>query len=87
VDVMRATEMTAANPKHNQEKDHKPRQSNSEQRNGCISDGSKIVHFTDIPAARVFPETIQGILSICPICRQYKGAIRSDVDVSRSFSN
>jgi hypothetical protein len=36
---MWATEMTAANPKHNQEKDHKPRQSNSEQRNGCISDG------------------------------------------------
>lgn len=112
---MRATAMTAANPKHNQEKDHKPHESNGEQRNGCISDGlpakksvsynanrckqtielqfskwmaySEIVHFTDIPAARVFPEAIQRVPSICPICRQHKGAIRSDVDVSRSFSN
>lgn len=84
---MRATAMTAANPKHYQEKDHKPHESNGEQRNGCISDGSEIVHFTDIPAARVFPEAIQRVPSICPICRQHKGAIRSDVDVSRSFSN
>jgi len=36
---MRATAVMAANPKHNQEKDHKPRQSNGEQWNGCISDG------------------------------------------------
>jgi len=36
---MRATAGMAANPKQNQEKDHKPRQSNGKQWNGCISDG------------------------------------------------
>lgn len=79
--------MVAANPKHNQKKHHKPHQGNGEQGNGCISDGSKIMYFADIPATWIFPETIQGVLSVCPICRQDKGAIRSDVYVSRSFSN
>jgi len=84
---MWATAMMAANPKHNQKKEHKPHQGNRKQGNGCISNRSKIVHFTDIPATWIFPETIQGVPAIRPICRQDKGTIRSDVYVSRSFSN
>jgi len=34
---MWATAMMAANPKHNQKKEHKPHQGNRKQGNGCIS--------------------------------------------------
>jgi hypothetical protein len=45
------------------------------------------VHFTDIPAAWIFPETIQRILSVCPVCRQDEGAICSNDCVGRTFSS
>jgi len=34
---MWTTAMMAANPKHNQKKEHKPHQGNRKQGNGCIS--------------------------------------------------
>jgi len=84
--VVWAAAMMAGNPNHKKKEQHKPQQGNDEQWVRCVSDGSPIVHFADIPTACISIEAIQGVLPKCSMFRQDKGAVGGHIYVSRSFS-